>query len=95
MDATNRDIFISEFIIHYLQSRYPNRYSDQTIVNRYKEYQKLRILEEVSKTRENKDERMSDFDLNRLKELHEYFYGTSDGSNPSSGNNIARDYQIV
>ncbi len=98
MDATNRDIFISEFIIHYLQSRYPNKYSDQTIVNKYKEYKKLRILKEVSDQYEDKDDglnKMSDFDLNRLKDLHEYFYGTSDGSNPSSGNNIARDYQIV
>jgi len=97
MDATNRDIFISEFIIHYLQSRYPNKYSDQTIVNNYKEYRKLRILKEVSDKYEDKDglNKMSDFDLNRLKDLHEYFYGTSDGSNPSSGNNIARDYQIL
>jgi len=97
MDATNRDIFISEFIIHYLQSRYPNKYSDQTIVNKYKEYRKLRILKEVSDQKEDKDGlmKMSDFDLQRLKDLNEYFYGTSDGSNPSSGNNIARDYQIL
>lgn len=98
MDATNRDIFISEFIIHYLQSRYPNKYSDQTIVNKYKEYRKLRILKEVSDQNEDKEDglmKMSDFDLQRLKDLNEYFYGTSDGSNPSSGNNIARDYQIL
>jgi hypothetical protein len=98
MDATNRDIFISEFIIHYLQSRYPNRYSDQTIVNNYKDYRKLRIIKELSDKYHDNEEirnKMTDDDKERLIKLHQYFYGSDDGSNPSSGSNIARDYITV
>lgn len=95
MDATNRDIFISEFIIHYLQSRYPEKYSDQSIVNNYKDYYKLRILKEVSDKTDDPKKKMSSNDIKKLEKYHEMFYGSTDGSHTSSGNNIARDYQIA
>ena len=70
----NRDLFLSEVIINYLQSTYPNIYSDNTIVQNYVEY--TSILQKKEHTQD---------DIIRLQELQKYFYGNSDGSSTGSG----------
>ena len=44
MDDNNRELYISEFIINYLQTHYPNEYSDDTIISNYRKYFKLNTL---------------------------------------------------
>ena len=41
--TNSRELFIIEIVINYLQSVYPNIYSDKEIIRRYIEYNKLNI----------------------------------------------------
>ncbi len=84
MDDNNRDSYISEFIINYLQTHNPNYYSDTVIIDNYREYLKLNFL--------SKNEKLKKKDLKRLKELNNYFYGSDDGTNASYGTSLANNY---
>ena len=89
-ETVNRDLFITETIISYLQSLYPNEYSDEEIISRYKEFVKLKSLKKAAK--DSKDVIFTQEDKNKLKELNQYFYGNSDGSRTGSGSSIVDNY---
>ena len=79
----DRDLFLSEYIINYLQSIYPDIYGDTAIINNYIRY---KILKDKDK------EDLTDSDKQELEELNIYFYGNSDGSSSGSGNALAMNY---
>jgi hypothetical protein len=84
----SRDLFLSEFIINYLQSTYPNIYSDVEIIRKYIEYKKLKDLE-------YRDELPSE-EKEKLEELNIYFYGNSDGSSSGdTGYNLINLYRTT
>ena len=89
-ENVNRDLFITETIINYLQSLYPNEYSDEEIISRYKEYIKLKSLKKAAK--DNEEVKFRTRDKAKLEELNIYFYGNSDGSSTGSGNSIVNNY---
>ena len=89
-ENVNRDLFITETIINYLQRLYPNEYSDETIIKNYKKYIKLLSIKKAAE--ENDDVKFSTKDEARLEKLNTYFYGNSDGSRTSAGNGIAAKY---
>ena len=51
--TNSRELFIIEIVINYLQSVYPNIYSDKEIIRRYIEYNKLNNKKNLSEI--NKD----------------------------------------
>ena len=85
MDSS-RDLFLSEFIINYLQTTYPEIYSDISIIHKYIEYKHLKDLEfENELTEKNKE---------RLEELNVYFFGSSNGDlNGDAGYNLINMYK--
>jgi len=89
-ENVNRDLFITETIINYLQRLYPNEYSDETIIKNYKKYIKLLSIKKAAE--ENDDVKFSIKDEARLEKLNTYFYGNSDGSRTSAGDGIAARY---
>ena len=82
----NRDLFLSELIINYLQNTYPNIYSDNVIIDKYDEYTKLIKLKTDNPANYTLDDKL------KLQELNRYFYGNSDGSNTGSGINLGPIY---
>ena len=91
----NRDSFISEEIINYLQSSYQNIYSDTTIIQNYIRYKELLLKQETAKNDINSEEFSIKFtpeDQEELETLNRYFYGNSDGSSNGDGNNLAYTY---
>ena len=82
----NRDLFLSELIINYLQNTYPNIYSDNVIIDKYHEYTKLIMLKTDNPSNYTLDDEL------KLQELNRYFYGNSDGSNTGSGINLGPIY---
>ena len=91
----NRDSFISEEIINYLQSSYQNIYSDNTIIQNFIRYKELLLKQETAKHHINDDEFSIIFtpeDEEELETLNRYFYGNSDGSSSGDGNNLAHTY---
>ena len=84
----SRDLFLSEFIINYLQTTYPNIYSDVEIIRKYIEYKKLKELEYSGTLPDNEKE--------KLQELNVYFYGNSDGSSSGeTGYNLINMYRTT
>ena len=91
----NRDSFISEEIINYLQSSYNDIYSDSKIITNYIKYKELLLKKETAKNNINTSEFSIIFtpeDEEELESLNRYFYGNSDGSSSGDGNNIAYTY---
>uniref|UniRef100_A0A6C0EN09 Uncharacterized protein n=1 Tax=viral metagenome TaxID=1070528 RepID=A0A6C0EN09_9ZZZZ len=93
----NRDSFISEEIINYLQSSFQNIYSDSNIIKNYIRYKDLLLKQETSKTSKtakitNDIYTFTSEDEEELESLNRYFYGNSDGSSSGNGNNIAYTY---
>ena len=91
----NRDSFISEEIINYLQSSYQNIYSDNNIIENYIRYKELLLKQETAKHHINSPEFSIIFTLDEeeeLETLNRYFYGNSDGSSSGDGNNLAYTY---
>ena len=91
----NRDSFISEEIINYLQSSYDDIYSDSNIITNYSKYKELLLKKETAKNNINTSEFSIIFrpeDEEELESLNRYFYGNSDGSSSGDGNNIAYTY---
>jgi hypothetical protein len=91
----NRDSFISEEIINYLQSSYQNIYSDTNIIQNYSRYKELLLKQETAKNYINSEEFSIIFtpeDQEELETLNRYFYGNSDGSSNGDGNNLAHTY---
>jgi len=80
----DRDLFLSEYIINYLQSIYPEIYGDDAVINNYVKYKYL-----IDKKR---TEKLSDDEKQELEQLYIYFYGNSDGSSSASGASIAANY---
>ena len=80
----DRDLFLSEYIINYLQSIYPEIYGDDAVINNYVKYKYL-----IDKKR---TEKLSDNEKQELEQLYIYFYGNSDGSSSASGASIAANY---
>ena len=82
----SRDLFLSEFIINYLQTTYPDVYSDIAIIHKYIEYKQLKDLEIEND--------LSDKDRQRLDELNVYFFGSSSGElNGDAGYNLITMYK--
>ncbi len=91
MDGTiNRDLFITETIINYLQTLHPNYYSDNAIINNYKEY--IKLLANKKAADDDSTVKFSTRNQTRLNNLHIYFYGNSDGSSTGSGNSLPNKY---
>ena len=88
MDFYNRDLFLLENIIDYLQRSYPSIYSDDAIINKYTEFKDLNIKKKASSIYPNIT--FSTDDINKLEELYIYFYGSSNGG-PSSSS-LASNY---
>jgi hypothetical protein len=91
----NRDSFISEEIINYLQSSFQNIYSDSNIIKNYIRYKDLLLKKETAKNNINTSNFSIIFtseDEEELESLNRYFYGNSDGSSSGDGNNIAYTY---
>ena len=90
----NRDSFLSEEIINYLQSSFQNIYSDSNIIKNYIRYKELLLKQETSKTAKitNDIYKFTSEDEEELESLNRYFYGNSDGSSSGNGNNIAYTY---
>ena len=91
----NRDSFISEEIINYLQSSYQNIYSDNNIIQNYIRYKELLLKQEIAKNYKNTSNLSIIFtsdDEEELETLNRYFYGNSDGSSSGDGNNLAYTY---
>jgi hypothetical protein len=84
----NRDLFITEFIINYLQSAYPDSYSDREIIKKFIRYKELKEKEDDKKlTTSNEEE---------LQHLNEYFYGNTDGtSSNNAGYNLVNTYKTT
>lgn len=80
--STNaRELFIIEIIINYLQSVYPQIYSDKEIIRKYIQYNKLINKKYLSE--ENKNVKFTNEDKERLDELNILFFGNEDGTNSS------------
>ena len=95
MDINNRNLFISEEIINYLQSSYQNIYSDNEIIKKYVKYKDLLLKKETSENLKSTIEDSTFFtteDDEELESLNRYFYGNSDGSSSGDGNNLASSY---
>ena len=95
MDINNRNLFISEEIINYLQSTYQNIYSDNEIIKKYVKYKDLLLKKETSENFKSTIEDSTFFtpeDDEELETLNRYFYGNSDGSSSGDGNNLAASY---
>jgi len=91
MDGTiNRDLFITENIINYLQTTFPNYYGDNAIIKKYKKYIELLSIKKASE--DDSNVKFSIKNQEKLNNLHIYFYGNSDGSNAGSGNSLANKY---
>ena len=93
----NRDLFISEETINYLQSSYQNIYSDTAIIKNYIRYKELLLKQETAKNYNKKDTDkfkivFTDEDEEELETLNRYFFGNSDGSSSGSGNSLAYRY---
>ena len=91
----NRDSFISEEIINYLQSSYQNIYSDNNIIQNYIRYKELLLKKETAKNYINTSNFSIIFTLDdeeELETLNRYFYGNSDGSSSGNGDNLAYTY---
>ena len=89
-ENANRDLFITEAIINYLQRLYPNEYSDAVIIKKYKKYIELSTRKKAAE--ENDNVKFTTKDAAKLEELNIYFYGNSDGSRTSTGDGIAAKY---
>ena len=76
--TNSRELFIIEIVINYLQSVYPNIYSDKEIIRRYIEYNKLNNKKNLSEI--NKDVKFTAEENERLGELNILFLGNEDGS---------------
>jgi len=82
----NRDLFITEFIINYLQSAYPDTYSDREIIKKFIRYKELKEKEDDKKLTTGNEE--------ELQHLNEYFYGNTDGtSSNNAGYNLVNTYK--
>ena len=93
----NRDLFISEGLISYLQSTYQNIYSDKEIIKHFIRYKELLLKQETAKNYKSNDNDklkiiFTDEDEEELEALNIYFYGNSDGSSSGSGDNLASVY---
>ena len=89
-ENANRDLFITETIINYLQRLYPNEYSDVIIIKKYKKYIQLATKKKAAEDNENV--KFTTKDAAKLEELNIYFYGNSDGSSTSTSDGIAAKY---
>jgi len=95
MDINNRNLFISEQIINYLQSSYQNIYNDNEIIKKYVKYKELLLKKETSENLKSTIDDSTFFtteDDEELETLNRYFYGNSDGSSSGDGNNLASSY---
>ena len=95
MDINNRNLFISEQIINYLQSSYQNIYSDNEIIKKYVKYKDLLLKKETSENLKSTIDDSTFFtpdDDEELETLNRYFYGNSDGSSSGDGNNLVSSY---
>ena len=93
----NRDLFISEGLISYLQSTYQNIYSDKEIIKHFIKYKELLLKQETAKNYKSSDNDklkiiFTDKDQEELETLNRYLYGNSDGSSSVSGDNLASIY---
>ena len=77
--SNSRELFIIEIIINYLQSVYPNIYSDKEIIRNYIEYDNLNNKKHLSKI--NKIVKFTAEESDRLEELNILFFGNEDGTN--------------
>ena len=89
-ENVNRDLFITETIINYLQRLYPNEYSDTTIIKKYKKYVELLSIKKAAE--DSDDVKFTSKNQTKLEELNRYFYGNSDGSRRAAGDGIATRY---
>jgi hypothetical protein len=93
----NRDLFISEGLISYLQSTYQNIYNDKEIIKNFIRYKELLLKKETAKNYKSNDNDklkiiFTEEDEEELETLNRYFYGNSDGSSSGSGDNLASVY---
>jgi len=76
--SNSRELFIIENVINYLQTTYPDVYSDKEIIRNYIEYNKLYNKKKLSKR--EKTVIFTQEEKERLEELNTIFFGNEEGT---------------